>query len=1046
MVTKNLEAIDTVMEPSLKTMHYLLSKTMIKQLQLPKFTGELLIFFGTLIYRDDKPKQMSEEVKQLVVSCISLTLPAAYKEGRYKSFMLSPNYQLVGFIRDDSFLPKASQGIKGLVDIIQYEKNIQLRLDASDVLNQYLIDNINDTDMIATMFPGIASKLCVTLTQRPEKENHKVVSKILRTLAELIQIFLGDESNDTLTEIRTFQDIVKVHSSSTEQDTTKDSKKIRSASWYEKTKTSLLPMLNLALKNRSYTDWRKRMAYLDFSYALLSTCTHTLDNCVRLLVNVIVLHRDDPYNEISNKSVTYMEVLRHHKSFDNIILPILKNELYECIMKFPKHMISGDEQNKTNVMALISGLVLLLGCDSMNVLSTALSKSSDGWMTALEIDKDNLHTLEERMSQKFIEQAGEDNQVPLYPKIRFKYIVNDDTSGKLSRMLNIIGKYCDLQIWIYHYMRYVSVDSLNQSEPQAIYIVHSLLAGAIAIEGSLEQDEIMLDWIEFYDEDSEGSGFLKNISRQVLNDTINMLTFAASVSTESTSYVTKTTPSPIVTDDNNIYALNVCFALQLVGLAASVMATEDLQELLITMLYPLLAHLGSSNIYIHAYALITLNTIASTCGLKSVRDLAITNIDYVINMISQHISIISVHNRVPFVLKALINVSGSDSIKYLEDTVQEICDTLDRYHHNNQLSLELCSVLAEIVYIVERDLAHHENTAETTKEESGMNFEESISEEISIFIRHEEDLHEKLNVGHKSMEDIGKYFLDRQEKGLNEDLTLEQAIREGSPSFSKSGEEESEDEQEATNKKEEEEKPLTYEQTMVKHIMEKASNFLTASSPQLRSQILQLLGSGVSVLSSQVSTLNILVHDSWVFIVNRFSDKENYVVYQAARLIETISAVSTDFLSKKFVQDVWPRFKTLLRKGVDISLSNSESNSYSTYSNYHRTQLCVLNSLKNILKYVPITQPLTKEVLEETKFYYSYDKIHPQLRETCFEIFESLCIQQPDTVWLYQLVLNIEFQDKLKTPTSSLLEPFVIPEWIKPGAYIIEQNKSPVLL
>ncbi|RCI04671.1 hypothetical protein CU098_012915, partial [Rhizopus stolonifer] len=506
---------------------------------------------------------------------------------------------------------------------------------------------------------------------------------------------------------------------------------------------------------------------------------------------------------------------------------------------------------------------------------------------------------------------------------------------------------------------------LNQSEPQAIYIVHSLLAGAIAIEGSLEQDEIMLDWIEFYDEDSEGSGFLKNISRQVLNDTINMLTFAASVSTESTSYVTKTTPSPIVTDDNNIYALNVCFALQLVGLAASVMATEDLQELLITMLYPLLAHLGSSNIYIHAYALITLNTIASTCGLKSVRDLAITNIDYVINMISQHISIISVHNRVPFVLKALINVSGSDSIKYLEDTVQEICDTLDRYHHNNQLSLELCSVLAEIVYIVERDLAHHENTAETTKEESGMNFEESISEEISIFIRHEEDLHEKLNVGHKSMEDIGKYFLDRQEKGLNEDLTLEQAIREGSPSFSK---------------------------------------------------------------------------------INRFSDKENYVVYQAARLIETISAVSTDFLSKKFVQDVWPRFKTLLRKGVDISLSNSESNSYSTYSNYHRTQLCVLNSLKNILKYVPITQPLTKEVLEETKFYYSYDKIHPQLRETCFEIFESLCIQQPDTVWLYQLVLNIEFQDKLKTPTSSLLEPFVIPEWIKPGAYIIEQNKSPVLL
>lgn len=1050
MAIEKLHENDTIMEPSLKIMHYILSKTLIKQLLIPQFTTELLIFFGTLIYRDNKPKRLSEEVKHLVVKCISSALPAKYKEGRYSSFEMSPNYKLIGVIRNESFLPKASQGIKGLIDIIQQEKNIQLRLDALTVLNQYLIDNLKEIDMIATMFPGTASKLCTTLTQQPEKESHLIVSGILRTLGELIHVLLSDENNDTLVEINTFQDIVKARSFSAKQDPATDSTgKLRTKEWYEKTKTGLLAMLTLAFKNRSYTDWRKRLAYLDFAYTLLSISTRTLDNCVRLLIQVIVLHRDDPYDQVSNKSLVYMESLRHYPSFESTIAPILKDELYECIMKFPKHMISGDEQEKINILSLITGLVLFLDKESKNVLSTALTKSSDGWMTALEINKESLHTLEEQIGQKFIEQAGSQG-MPLYPKIRFKHIVNDDTAERLTRMLNFIGRYCDLQTWIHHYMRYVSTDSLNQSEPQAAFIVHSLLAGAVAADGRLEKEEdIVDDWINYDHEYFEKPDFLKIISRQVLHDTVSMLTLAASIDTKPPSAVTKAA-TLIIMDEDSSYVLNICFGLQLVGLTTSVIDIEDLQELLITMLYPLLAHLGSSNVYIHTYALITLNTIALTCGLKNARELAITNIDYVINMISQHISVLSVHNRVPFVLKALINVSGSDSIKFLQDTVQEICDTLDRYHHDNWLSSELCSVLAEIVYIVERDLSHHEPRTDKMQEEQDINCEQAIvSEEISMFIQHEE---EDFNAEYKSMEEIGKYFLGRQEKGLNENLNLEQAIKEGNTSFNKNGKErvigeekEIEEAEEAITEKEKEE-PLTYEQTMVKEIMEKASHFLTASSAQLRSQMLQLLGSGVFVLSNQASTLNILVHDIWTFIVNRFDDKENYVVYHAALLIEKISTVSTDFLSKKFAQHIWPRFKNLLKRGADLSVSNAESKNYSIYSTYHRTQLCILRSLTNILKHVPVRQPLAKEILEETKFYYSHDKVHSQLRETCLELLDSLFIQQPDTVWLYQFSLNSELQAKLGVSPSPLLEPFVIPKWINPKAYTLEQNTRTILL
>ncbi|KAI9243991.1 hypothetical protein BY458DRAFT_423896, partial [Sporodiniella umbellata] len=625
---------------------------------------------------------------------------------------MSPNYQLVSVIRTESFLPKASQGIKGLIDIVQHEKNVQLRLDALVTLNQYLIDNISNIDLIAVMFPGTVSKLCTTLSQNPEKENHTVVSSILYSLGELIETLMSDEKNNTLIEINTFQDV-------------------------------------------------------------------TLDNCVKLLINVIVLHRDDAYTEISNKALVYMESLRHYPSFESVIVPVLKDELYECLMGFPKHMISGDEQEKINAMSLICGLILFLESESKSVLSTALSKSSDGWMTALEIDKDSLSTLEERMSQRFIEQAGETSQgAPLYPKIRLKYTINDATSEKLIRMLNIIGKYCDIQNWTQHYLRYLSVDNIENSEPQALFVVHALLSGVFASEGHLKDDELFDDWLDFENEGSGKPVFLEKLSLQVLNNTANMLTSAASASSEVSYQITNVVPSASPKDQDSSYVLNVCFGLQMVGLIASNINVEDLRELLINMLYPLLAHLGSSNIYIHAYALITLNVIASKCGLENAKELAIENIDYVINMVSQHISTLSIHNRIPFVLKALISVSGYESIKYLEDTVQEICDTLDRYHHNDELSSDLCGVLFEVVQVVEKSVICHVQNTEETEADQSLLPENFVSDEIRNFIENEGDLDEDYT-NHKSMEEIGKYFLDRQERGLNENLTLEKAIKEG---------------------------------------------------------------------------------------------------------------------------------------------------------------------------------------------------------------------------------------------------------------------------
>lgn len=1041
MMNNEKSGYQVVMEPWLKILHFLLSKTLIKVSMPPNFTKELMVLFITIMDQSSSPSNIpntslssstSEEIKHLALKCFSAALPTKYKEGRFGIHSDTvANTELTNAIQQNSFIIFASQAIMALLNTIRLGQNLQFRLDAIQVLSQLLHDNIQNIDKLADLLPGIISKLCSTFTQKSENANHQITCSLLDAIGQLIQAVMRDDMNDTLVEITNFQDIVNQHSRSEEQQET--TKRLRNKQWYAKVKSQLRLMLGQILQLRLYPDWRTRLAFVEFSYKLLSTCSRTLDNCVQLLLDILVLHADDAYSQVSITCRAYMQALLSISSFGNAILPILKDNLYEWIMKFPQYVISKDEQEKTIAMSLITGMIMMLDDQAESVLSIVLSRASDGWMTALEIDKNSLDILEEKSSKGFIELGveGDNNDkraaTPLYPRIRFKHIVTDMSTTKLNRLLNIIGQHCDLSSWVHHFMRYVSIDSQELNDPQAAYIVHALLSGYFS-SNSISVDSTE-EWIVSDDDDDDNTDRdkklqLENIAAQVLHDIINILSEAATTNTTSNSLAT------VNLDDESGHVLTVCFGLQIVGLAAYILEQDYLQEQLITILYPLLAHLGSSNVYIHTYALITLDAISLECGLDGAKELVIQNIDYIINSISQHISILTSNARVPLVLKALIHVGGYSSINYLDDTIEEIYGALERYSLNDWLCTQLCGVLFEVIQTLEKNIPSTTGSDDTRSKENTVtemldgNDATRISPEILSFIQQKDDF---VNEEYKSMEDIGKYFLDRQNKGLHDDLTLDQIMEQGNLPMDISSKDDDDDDNQYKQRVEDDKAlPLTHEQQMAKEIMDKSSHFLTVSSPKLRSQILLLLTSGVGILSDHPQELNQLVHSMWSSIVNRFNDSENYVVLHAASLVEKVSQVSTDFLSRKFTVDLWPKFKLLLQKGVSAAQSDPSSTGYSVYSLYHRTQLCLLNTLTRIAYHVPMNQDSIKDILETTRYYYKNEQVNQQLDQACQDLFKGLSTQQADTVWLYQQHHN----SPLIPPNSSLLDAFQVPEWM----------------
>lgn len=1024
MTVEERHGFEIVIEPWLKILHFLLSKTIINTWMTPPFTVQLVILFSTFL-SESRPEteklqtinvpKTSEEIKLLAVDCLAAALPSKYKVGRFDTIVESPYYQLTRALQEDSFIPIASQCIMSLLNTIRFEQNIELRVKSIFVLSQLLHDNLQKVDILAQLMPGVVSKLCATISQKAENENHQITCAALDALAELIVAVMRDDRNDTITKMQSFEDIFHAQKDKEDQ---KEKEEIRTKEWYSKTKESLANVLSQVFHLRVYPDWRSRLAFVNFSYSILSMCSNTLDNCVKSLVEILVLHIDDTYDEVANTCRLRMQLLATSTSFESVIMPTMKINLYDWMMKFPQYIVSRDEQQKANMMTLISGFIILLGKKSDSVLSNVLSRTSDSYMSALEIDRDSLSILEQKESQRFIELNADDNlAIPVYPKIRFKNVINDLTVAKLNRLLNVIGQYGDLQSWINHYMRYIINENSVFNDPQAAFIVYGLLSGAFHDPNSSFD---MNDWIYDMNLDGKHDDHLRIITSQLLNDIMSVLTRTAMNNEKQLTVVSTSMLQP---DEELGYVLTVCFCLQIVGLVSCILPQDYLEEQFITMLYPLLTHLGSNNVFIHTYALITLDTIAVKCGLANAQELAINNIDYIINMISQRMSILTSNLRLPLVLKALIHVGGYATISYLDDTIDEIFDAMERYSLNEWICDQLCGVLLEIIQALEKNTCIK---AAPNEPELKRTSQVEISSEIESFIEAYQEGSEYQTEDIKSMEEIGMYFLERQKKGLHDDLTLEQTLKNNSNEDGNGPDEQTKEMDEmAEEMNNHGEIPLTHEQEMAKNIMDKASYFLTASSPQLRSHVLTILTSGITIFADHPDKLNQLIYNMWQPIVNRFDDQQNYVILQTANLIERISKVSTDFLSDKFTKNLWPRFKVILQKGIYAAISDVSATGYSKYSVYHRTQKSLLETLTHVAYHVPLRQDLIKDIVKESRFYYKNTEVHEELSATCQGLFTALATQQPDTIWLYCLMEdNITF-----TAPSDLLDPIDVPEW-----------------
>lgn len=419
--------------------------------------------------------------------------------------------------------------------------------------------------------------------------------------------------------------------------------------------------------------------------------------------------------------------------------------------------------------------------------------------------------------------------------------------------------------------------------------------------------------------------------------------------------------------------------------------SSSFRPLLLTVLYTLLSHLASPDNLVATYAETTLGHVAYNTGYASVQNLLLDNVDYVINVVSQRLNPSRLSPTAPLVLIAMIRMTRSEIVPMVHDIVDEIFDALDDFHGYEVLASGLLAVLVTLVDVMADDVAVQDPSPARL-----------------------EKLQELDRLGRPPNPEVDfarfKAWWEERKVRREEEVTriLERAPEHawGKDTTAKEGDE---PDAEAPNPHDDAEPPATRSEEITKQILDKSLNFLSHRSPFLRAKILSLISRAIPVLAAgnREGDLLPLIDRSWGIILLRLDDPLPYVVTEAAEVIVNLCRHVGDFMSRKILQQAWPKLQKILKaqKSLDEKSALARRGAVGTSTQWsvsHRLHLAIVEIATFVASQVPVDEGVLWDMMVVFRPFID-QRAHEEIQEKAMVLYEALAVRDGDALWV---VLN----------------------------------------
>ncbi|RSM06291.1 hypothetical protein CEP52_005748 [Fusarium oligoseptatum] len=693
-------------------------------------------------------------------------------------------------------IPALGHGVTVMLDGVVSGATPQIQQEALRAL-QAVYRTIKEPAALASFLPGTVSSLA-KVASSPNRYKGNVLAKCLETVSLVLTTVLAD--------LRTRSVLAK---SEAEQEDEDHDNKILSPSWLKASAIQVKKALSAMMKLRTHDSTDVRSALNKLCVTILDECHKTLENCANILIETAIV-----LGETEEKASLTQTSLQDLVSIYPELGEIVKTTAYNWMSSLSRLMQAADEQAKRDAIRNVLKALELL--KSLHIQSSTLEDSMstmlrDSVISLVQASK--TQPTNEITDAKLI--AGGDSSE--YRDVQYQPILlpsesQKDIRGEMTSLISFLGSSLETR--------------LGKFPP--FWLCFQLVK---ASHSASAEEDMFLNLSSL----SDPAGDVEGVFNELYTTAVQILDRHTEV-------------EPV---DWRLEAL----ALEVTAYTAQ-RSGESFRPELIDVLFPIATFLGSNSQGLQKHAIVTLNSIAASCGYTSVSELIISNVDYMVNSVSLRLNTLDISPASINVLTMMIRLAGPRLVPYLDDVIDSIFGALDNYHGYPVFVENLFSVLKEVVDQGVRSdmlLLEHQTSSKPDHRKKAQKTD-----------------------GISSLLDT----LAKRRERTSRDETETDQVR-GHPTIPWKKEDKKEDDDEdGANPPAEEEKP-----------------------PNSQTSLLELLTTASTALAPDEDAFLPLVNSIWPVVIDRLHDPEAYIAVEACHALAGLCAAAGDFLSSRFKTD-----------------------------------------------------------------------------------------------------------------------------------------------
>ncbi|KAI9590974.1 armadillo-type protein [Syncephalis fuscata] len=825
--------------------------------------------------------------------------------------------------------------------------NWDIRLAATDVLESLLVGLVDDARLLASVAPKVLGKLAVHIQKTQAGEHRRPLKHMLQLTQHLvIAVFADTRQMDWRpVELNTVADITQLKNTYTkrqQQNIKSEPIKeemvqtmqgtfpliVRNADWIKTTTPKLQKALEAILSVRFHTDTAIRMACMQLASQIIQSCSHTLSDIIPGLLDVILIYADDEQQQIREVWLQTIDELKQHPDVHKQLPKALSSRLKDGLARLPDLLLLREGQPKRALQQETSTFTSAITQPNIELIDDALMDQSNSNVNSTT----------------------------------FTYI---DTDTALARLFKRLGAVGDVEMLLDHFMQLLQTSELNTYHPQCALVVGWLLEGASALSPNYSEQKM------YFNLDSKKSDELvPALAEAILQDIMEIHT-----SLESTRYKGSSNSSSLYQEQ--IAPLTVA-CLHVVTVCARIIASDQLQILLVDLLYPLCEQLASSVAMVRHAASNALRTIAIATGCTSVYHLLLGNVDYMMNAVSLRLRHLPTYPQTPAMLSAVVKVTGKAILPYMGDVLEDLVDGLEEYYiENDELRGQLVHTLSELARAmslsspcIEFPLLEEKQTEPTLEKHIRYN-QPSVA--VQVFL-HQTRTFGKTEVVNQDLELVKKDGAETADSSTL--ITTNNEIESASESAEK--------------------RILSLKADYAERILSSLQNHATMPNTNDRVNVLEAVVACTLVLSNDRRRLDPLVKQIWPLIIENLSNQRQMneplvVKLAAARAVAIICKTCESFMALPFSKDAWP----LLEKWL-LHRDHSSRTEWTLASTALSVCTMVIPYLDAIVtwKLLQMSLPWLVNIAPESSI--SKDQINRQVEQ----LYSRIISYHPNLVWL----------------------------------------------